>query len=137
MTDTTIGHLVRAATKGTLMGIVLVAIVLLFARALSDDLLVDLPGSDAPQDVTVGATLFNTVLGGIVGTVLAYGANRFAPRPKMTFVAVCVVSLVLYGILPFSAAEETATAVWLNIMHVAVAIPIVGALASSLPEKRA
>ena len=56
---------------------------------------------------------------------------------RITFVVICVVGLVLYGIVPFTAAEETATAVWLNLMHLAVALPIVGGLAVRyLPETR-
>jgi len=47
------------------------------------------------------------------------------------------VALVMYGTVPFTAAEETTTAVWLNVMHVLAALPIVGLLARQLPVARA
>ena len=46
-------------------------------------------------------------------------------------------ALVMYGTVPFTAAEETTTAVWLNVMHVLAALPIVGLLARQLPVARA
>jgi hypothetical protein len=55
-------------------------------------------------------------------------------RTRATLVAVAIVALALSGIVPFTAAEATSTAVWLNVMHVAAAVPIVGLLARSLPE---
>ena len=40
--------------------------------------------------------------------------------------------LTLYAILPFVAAEEVATAIWLNVMHLVAAAPIVGGLVREL-----
>ncbi|MDH4364794.1 MAG: hypothetical protein OEY70_12020 [Acidimicrobiia bacterium] len=56
--------------------------------------------------------------------------------PWLTFIAVCVAALALYAIVPFIAAEQTSTAIWVNAMHVAVATPIIRFLARSLAEER-
>ena len=52
------------------------------------------------------------------------------------FVAVCVAALALYGVVPFTAAEQTSTAIWLNAMHLAAAAPIISLLARSLADER-
>ena len=54
-----------------------------------------------------------------------------------TFLAACVIVLLFYGIVQFTAAEETATGVWLNLMHLAVAVPVGGGLATWLQDTRA
>ena len=85
--------------------------------------------------ITIAAVLVFTVLGGAIGIGLALVANRFR-RPRTTFVNAAVVALLLYGIMPFAAAEATSTAIWLNAMHLAAAVPIIGLLARSLPAQR-
>ncbi len=127
------------ATAGTAIvaALVLVTIVFLAASAATDNLLVTPPGGDAAEELTLGIVLFTTVVGGLLGTALAWTMSRFAPRPRRTFVLVCGVGLVLYGIVPFTAAEETATGVWMNLMHLSVALPVVGGLATYLPAERA
>lgn len=117
--------------------LVLVTIVFLIADAATDNLLVTPVGGDAAEEIGLGLVLFTAVIGGLVGTGLAWAMGRFVPRPRITFVVVCVVGLVLYGIVPFAAAEETATGVWLNLMHLSVALPVVGGLALYLPDRRA
>ena len=128
--------LLKAGGIGIGIALVLVAVAHVAADAMSGPLLVTPPGGDAVEEVTIGLALMTTVVGGVVGIGLALVAQRFG-RPKATFVAVCVVALVLYGAMPFTAAEETTTAVWLNVMHVAAALPIVGLLARELPVARA
>ena len=54
----------------------------------------------------------------------------------MFFLAVSLLGLTLYGILAFVRAEETYTAIWLNAMHIAAAVPIVGGLMRLLPGQR-
>ncbi|NOX28487.1 MAG: hypothetical protein GXP35_00315 [Actinobacteria bacterium] len=126
------------ATAGMviLVALVVVTVVFFVASAATDNLLVTPPGGDAPEEVVLGTALFAAAVGGVVGAVLAWATNRFGRRPRRVFVAVCVVGLVLYGIVPFTAAEQAATAVWLNVMHVAVAIPVVGGLAKYLPDTK-
>ncbi len=137
MTDgTRRSKLLVTAIIGTLIALVLVAIVYGIAQAADASLLVTSPGADTPKEVPLGNALVVTVLGGVVGLALAAFARRFAPRPNATFLVVCLVLLVLDGITPFTASEETSTGLWLNAMHVAAAIPIVGSLFRALPGLR-
>jgi len=125
----------KAGGIGTAAALVLTLIAYLVADAVSGPLLVSQPGSDTPEEVRLGIALVFVVLGGAIGIVFALIANRLR-RPAPTFAAVCVVALVLYGIMPFTAAEDTSTAIWLNVMHLAAAVPIVGLLTRVLPSDR-
>jgi len=125
--------IVKNGGMGISVALALVLVTYLVADAASGPLLVTQPGSDSPEAVPLAFALVFTLIGGAIGIGLAYVVNRFA-RPRITFVAVSLVALVLYGIMPFTAAEATSTAIWLNAMHVAAALPIVGLLARSLPE---
>ena len=125
----------RQGGIGIAVAVVLVLVTYLIADAASGPLLVTQPGSDTPEEVPVGAVLVFTVLGGAIGTGLALVANRFR-RPRTTFVTAAGVALLLYGIMPFTAAEATSTAIWLNAMHLAAAVPIIGLLARSLASQR-
>lgn len=115
--------------------LVLVLVSFLIADAVSGPLLVTQPGSDTPDEVPLAAAMIFTALGGGVGIGLSLIAKRLR-RPRSIFAAVAITALVLYGIVPFTAAEETSTAIWLNVMHVAAAVPIIGLLARSLPTDR-
>jgi len=115
------------------VALILVTVTYLIADATSGPLLVTQPGGDTPQAVPLAAALGFTAIGGAVGIGLAHVMNRLG-RTRTTFIIATAVALVLYGIMPFTAAETTSTAIWLNVMHVAAAVPIVGLLARSLPE---
>jgi uncharacterized membrane protein len=105
----------------------MVAVVYFIADAVSGPLTVTPPGGDGVEEVPISAAVTFTVLGGLVGVVLALLSTRLK-RSVNVFTGICLVSLVLYGIAPFGAAESTSTAIWLNVMHLAAAIPIVGML---------
>ena len=136
MPDTANRRLMATVAMALVAALVLVTIVYFIADAATDNLLVDRPGSDEPQDVGLAVVLVNTVLGTVVGLGLAMTINRLAPAPRATFIVVSAIGLVFYGLLPFEAAEETSTAIWLNVMHIAVAIPVVGSFAAYLPAAR-
>lgn len=125
----------KTGAIGTGIAVILVVITLFIADAVSGPLLVETPGADAPEEVPIGGAVIFTILGGLVGIALAIGLLR-AATPRRIFLIVCVVGLVLYGIMPFTAAEEVGTAIWLNVMHVVAAVPIVGMLARELPDVR-
>ena len=127
--------LVKAAASGTAIALGLVLIVYLVADAVSGPLLVTQPGSDEITEIALGTVVAFTVLGGVVGLGLALVVNRRS-WPPSTFVAVCIAALALYAIVPFIAAEQTSTAIWLNAMHLAAAAPIIGLLARSLADER-
>ncbi|MEL7156396.1 MAG: DUF6069 family protein [Actinomycetota bacterium] len=119
--------LLRSALMGTVVAVVAVVIVFLVADAASGPLLATQPGGDVPEEVPLGGAIFGTILGGLVGTGLA-ALSRRTPRPVPVFVGICVVGLVLYGIQALTAADTTGTGLWLNVMHIAAAVPIVGSL---------
>ena len=127
--------LAKAAGFGTAVALGLVLIVYLVADAASGPLLVTQPGSDDITEIALGAVVAFTVLGGAVGLGLALVVNRRS-WPPSTFIAVCIAALALYAIVPFTAAEQTSTAIWLNAMHLAAAAPIIGLLARSLADER-
>jgi peptidoglycan/LPS O-acetylase OafA/YrhL len=127
--------LAKAAGFGTAIALGLVLIVYLVADAASGPLLVTQPGSDDITEIALGTVVAFTVLGGAVGLGLALLVNRRS-WPPSTFIAVCIAALALYAIVPFTAAEQTSTAIWLNAMHLAAAAPIIGLLARSLADER-
>ena len=126
-----IRSLVKLWAASTSIAILLACAAYLVANAGSGPLVVTEVGEIALSNV-VGFT----VLGGTVGATLAYLAGRFARRPRLTFLAVTIIALAGYAVVPFTAAESTQTAVWLNVFHVVVAIPVIGMLTRYLPESR-
>lgn len=124
--------LLRPAAIGTALAAVGVAVVHLLATALGDPLAVTPTGT--PQPVPLAFAVVLTVVGGVVGYVLALLARR-AGRPRTVFLAVTLVALVLYAFAPFGAAP-TSTALWLNLMHLVAAAGILPLLARALPATR-
>lgn len=122
-----VNSLIRNAAMGVLAAVIAVVIVYLIADAVSGPLLATPPGGDAAEEVALGGAIFGTVVGGIVGAAIAFLSGRMS-RSVEIFVGICVVALVLYGLFALSAAEDSATGIWLNIMHIAAAVPIVGLL---------
>ncbi|MFK8022813.1 MAG: DUF6069 family protein [Ilumatobacter sp.] len=120
--------MLKAALFGTLAALVAVVATFLIGDAVSGPLLVTSPGADAPEELEIGAALIATVFGAVVGLGLAALCRRLLSAGAAVFAGICVVGLIGYGIFSFSASEEVATGVWLNAMHIAAAIPIVGAL---------
>jgi peptidoglycan/LPS O-acetylase OafA/YrhL len=128
-------RIAKAAGFGTTIALGLVVVTYLVADAASGPLLVTQPGSDDITEIALGAVVAFTVLGGAVGLGLALVVHRRS-WPPSTFIAVCAAALALYGIVPFTAAEQTSTAIWLDAMHVAAAAPIISLLARSLADER-
>lgn len=128
--------LVKTAAIATIVALVAVAIVYGIAQAFDADLRVTAMGADSAEEVPLATALLMTAIGGVVGLALAALARRFTRRPALVFLGVCLVLLVLDGINPFVASERVSTGVWLNLMHLAAAVPIVGGLYRALPHRR-
>lgn len=124
--------MLKSALFGTIAALVVVTVTALIADAVSGPLMVTSPGADAPEELAVGAALAATVIGGIAGLGLAALCKRFVAEPIPVFVGICIVGLVGYGIFSFTATETVAVGVWLNVMHVVAAVPIVGLLAGAI-----
>jgi len=122
----------KSGVIGIIGAVIAVAITILIADAVSGPLLTTAPGADAPEEVAIGTALGFTAFFGLVGIGIAALCQRFLGNPAKAFLTICVVGLVIYGIFPFTAAEEVATAVWLNVMHIVAAVPIVGLLVKEL-----
>lgn len=126
-----IRSLAKLWAVGTAIGIVAVASLYLLANEAAGPLVVDGAG-----EVGVGDVVGFTILGGTVGAVLTYVVGRFSRRPRMALLAVTLIALAGYAVVPFTAAETTTTAIWLNVFHVVVAIPVIGMLMRYLPKNR-
>lgn len=126
----------KAALLGTIVAIAGVIVTALVADAISGPLLVTSPGAEGPEALALGAAIAGTVAGGIAGLILAAIIGRFfAAKASTVFIGICVAGLVAYGAFSFSAAEQFSTGLWLNVMHVVAAIPIVGLLLQQLSGK--
>jgi hypothetical protein len=75
-----------------------------------------------------------SVAGSALAVALAWAFGRWAPRPRVTFLAATLVGLVAYAAVPFAAAESIVTALWLNAFHLAVAAPLLVLLGRDLPR---
>ncbi len=119
--------LLRNAVVGIVAAVGAVVITFFIADAISGPLMASQPGADGPQEVPLGGAVFGTVFGGVVGTVLAFITSRMK-RSTFVFVLICLIGLVLYGLFAWTAADNQSTGIWLNVMHLAAAVPIVGQL---------
>lgn len=122
-------ELARVWAKGTLIAAVLVTIAYLIATSLADPLVVEDIGA-----VGLANVLTFTVLGATFGIGLAIATTRLVRKPRLTFVAVSWAAVAGYSVLPFTAAESIHTAIWLNIFHLLVAVPVIGLMARQLPR---
>ena len=124
--------MLKAGVIGIVLAVIGVAVTILVGDAVSGPLLVTPPGGEAPEEVSIGLGAFSTVFGGLFGTGIAAVCKRFLSNPVAAFLGICAVGLIVYAILPFTAAESTSTALWLNAMHLVAAVPIVGLLTTEL-----
>ena len=133
ITDPSRLNIVKVTAAATTLAVALVLVVYLLADATGNDLLVAPEfGSKPAKKLELVVALAATVAGGVAGGTLAWLCERLAPKLPVAFVTVCVALLVGYGVLAFARAEENSTAVWLNVMHISAAVPIVGLLARRL-----
>lgn len=123
--------LARLWAAGTGIAVLAVAGAFVLANAVGGPLVVAGAG-----EVTLGNVVGFTTFGVTVGVVLAYGAGRLSRRPRSTFLALTLIALAGYAVVPFTAAESAKTAIWLNFFHVVVAIPVIWMLTRYLPRYR-
>lgn len=90
---------------------------------MSGDLVVEGPAGEMP--VPVGAVVFATLVGGLGAWGLAWLAGR-TRRPRTVLVGLVVLGLGLSSIPPVTGATTATTAGWLLLMHLVVAVPLVG-----------
>ena len=124
-------RLAKLWAAGTGLAVLLVAAAYLGAQEIADPLIVSGTGEVTLDDVT-GFTLF----GATVGAALAVVIGRFSRRPRPTFLAATIIAVAGYAVVPFTAAESIETALWLNLFHLVVAVPVIGLVARWLPPDR-
>jgi hypothetical protein len=130
-------NLPRAAAAGTAMAIVAAVVFWFIATTISGDLVATAPGQSTPEPIPVGAMIPAVTLGGIAGFLIALALRKATSSPATTFVVVCLVALVPYGAYSFIQAEDISTGIWLNVLHIVAAIPIVGLVQRSLAAETA
>ena len=96
---------------------------------------VDADGGTA-EVVSLGDVLVATGVGSLGAVALAALLRRFSRRPRPTFLVVCAVTLTFHGLLAATVAESLGSAVWLNVLHLGVAAPLVVGLVPSLTQRR-
>jgi len=122
---TTARDVVRAVAVGTLAALVLALLVYAAARLTGDGLAVSVPGR-AASAVPLGGVLAATLAASTGALVLALVLRRLAgARAGTVFLGASVVVLLASLASPFAATEATSTALWLCLMHVAVAAGLV------------
>jgi hypothetical protein len=116
----------QSAGIGIVVAIVAVIITYFIGDAVSGPLRALGPDGEM-ADVPLAGGIIGTVLGGLVGTLIAF-LLRNRGNGVNIFLGICAVALVLYGLYAISAADTLTTGIWLNVMHIAAAVPIVGSL---------
>lgn len=125
-----IARLARFWAAGTAAAALLVATAYLIASAIADPLVV------GTGEVTLVHVVGFTILGATVGLGLAAAIGRVSRKPRTAFLAVTLIALAGYAVVPFTAATSVGTALWLNLFHLVVAVPVIGILARWLPGDR-
>ena len=118
--------LMKAAGTGTSGAVVFVIAVWFVADAASGPILADNPDGDLAE-VRLAGAIIATIIGGILGTGLAF-LLRGRARGERRFLNICGALLIVYGAWAFSQAEDLVTGIWLNVMHLAAAAPIIDQL---------
>ena len=124
--------LLRASAAGCAAAVIAAVAVHGLARVAGDPLVVTVEGRGI-QQVSTGAVIAVTVAAAVAATAVALFA-RLAPRPRVLFLVVSFVALVL-SLLPPAAAASGATTWWLDGMHIAVFAGLVPAMARALPDR--
>ena len=128
-------QLLTRAVAATAVAVVVVTVLFLAVPALT----VDVSGAEGStaEVVPLADVLMATAFGSLGAVVLAAVLRRVSRRPRSTFVVICAVSLTLYGLVPAVAADTVDSAIWLNVLHLGVALPLVIGLLPCLPRRRA
>ena len=75
-----------------------------------------------------------TLIGAVLGVLLAKAARRWSQAPQRTFVRVCVALTALSCVPDLTTGFDAASALTLMALHVAAAVIIVPRIADQLPE---
>ena len=124
--------LASRAAAGTVAAVALALAVYVVARGTGESFVLSPMGQTT--EVAARQVVFTTVAGGLMGLVVAVLAVRTS-RPRRTLLLVGVLGTVLSFFNPASATDSAGTILWLCLMHVVVAVAVIGALTSVVPER--
>lgn len=110
-------------------------VVVAAAEGLDVSLKVSGSGTASPQSIPIAGFVSMTLLGALLGILLAAGAARWARQPVSRFVSVAVALTALSLIPSALAAADGATLLVLVVTHVAAAAIIVPTLAARLHRR--
>lgn len=118
--------MMNTITAGLTGGLIAAAINLVI-YFIAGPLIAELPDGTVDQ-ITLPFVLTASVVPSIFAAIFLWGLHRFTGNATRIFQIVAVVFLVLSFFSPFSAAQTTATAIWLILMHIVAGAAIIWAL---------
>ena len=118
--------IINTITAG-LTGGLIAAVINVIIYFIAGPLIAELPDGTVDR-VGMPAVLAASIVPSIFAALLLWGLRRFTGNATRIFQIIAVVFVVLSFFSPFSAAETTATAVWLSLMHVVAGGAIIWAL---------
>jgi Family of unknown function (DUF6069) len=122
----------RLVRTGALASVGAAAATVLFALVLEA---IDVPLEVDGDEIPIPGFAFATLVGSVVGILLALAFARWARRPARTF-AITTVALGLASFVPVLTADaDTATQVGLALSHVVAAAVVIPALAVALAHR--
>jgi len=129
---TTTGSLARAVGIGTTAAVASVLTIHALATAAGADLLVTPPGGPT-FPLSAFAVTRAAIIAGIGALIVAFLVRRFA-RARAVFIGLTS-AVLLVSLREPTWAEDTASATWLTVMHLAVAAAIIPITARALPRR--
>ena len=121
--------LFQATITGAVLALAVNAILLYLGRAFGVPFELVPPGSVAMEPLGIGPLIGASILPAVCAAVLLALLPRYTPRPFTWFYTISIVVLILSFYGPAnSLTDGPATVTGLNLMHVATALMIVGAL---------
>ncbi|MEM7326569.1 MAG: hypothetical protein AAF531_26015 [Actinomycetota bacterium] len=129
------GSLLLVGTAGVIGGVLLAIVTTFAADAVSGPIRVEAFG-DPLAEIALSDVILYTALGGVLAMAGALGVRRI-PAGLSAFLVLSVLVLIGAGVLSLVAAETTSAGLWLNVIHLAAAGPIVAALSLWLKAKSA
>jgi hypothetical protein len=117
---------------GALAGVGAAAATVVLALVLEA---IDVPLEVDGDEIPIPGFAFGTIVGSVVGILLALAFARWARRPARTFLITTVVLLLASFVPVLTADADTATQVGLALSHVVAAAVVIPALTAALAHR--
>lgn len=124
----------RSRLFAWLGGMIAAVVVWIIASPIAGaDLVAEVAGSE--QDIVLPAVILSSLVQGGIGWAVLALLERFSSRARTIWLVIALLVLIGAGVNAAVAALNTETAVWLNVMHLAVAAVLVPVLARTSPRR--